>query len=730
MSFENIPLEMRERVQWVTFDIEGNKKIPYVAGNCSKAASNKPSDWRTFEEAVEDVTTGRRQHIGYAFSSSDPFVFIDLDEEQPGIFEAFDSYSQRSVSGEGIHIICRGSFEGDGRHPKTPNIGLFQNARLCLMTGDVIDGRTTINAVDEDQLQSLHQWLTKNQTSSTTTLVEVEPSTEDAEVFEKCKQRFDTFLDLWNGNAGPDHSESDHALISMLSDCTDSNEQVRRMFYSSALCRDHRREDKYVNRSLKKTRAKQEELKESFLEFASEEELPTKGPCGDTTMIDSMPEGTLKRIAQWHFSRAYYPLQECSVAVALSSAATVVGRSFQAQGNLGLNPWIILVGPTSCGKSEYKNGMEKLFNTVANLNEYGQTLHYSKMLAGKLASGEGLEDALARSKKINSYFPEFHEIYQSLVNNEKARHLSTLKEQMLLLHGQAKRGAFLKRRVKAHKEDEKIPEPVEAPCLVVSGETTPKEFYGMLSVKDVNNGWLQRFIVLNVRNESVSLRKQTEEKPIPEELLQTISDVFDYADELETTNTFVDVVFEPEAQKYLDDLEYQTRVRNFSGDETEQSLNRTSMKAFQIASLFAVWDNHKNPVVTLEQAEWAYTFAQYTEEDLHERFKNGSVGMGQGKQEAEIRALIKSTTTAGIARRRSMGIAECVVKFRDVVPYGWLKRTMLASGAFNSEKNSVDAFERCLSHMVTAGEIMRVPKEAAEEKYGKGCGPMIGIIKL
>lgn len=33
MSFENIPLEMRQRVQWVTFDIEGNKKIPYVAGN-------------------------------------------------------------------------------------------------------------------------------------------------------------------------------------------------------------------------------------------------------------------------------------------------------------------------------------------------------------------------------------------------------------------------------------------------------------------------------------------------------------------------------------------------------------------------------------------------------------------------------------------------------------------------------------------------------------------------
>lgn len=734
--FENIPDEMKSRPQWVTFDLTWNEdkkkfdKTPYVAGNCSKAAPNKPSDWRTFEEAVEDVTTGRRQHIGYAFNSTDPFVFIDLDEEQPSIFEAFESYSQKSVSGEGIHIICRGSFEGTGKHPGSPNVGLFQNARFCLMTGDVIANRTTINPVNEDQLQSLHDWLSGNSVKgNTTTLVEVSPSLEDEAVLQRCRERFDTFQHLWDGNPGEDHSASDHAVIAALADCTNSNEQVRRLWFQCPLCRPHRRTEKYVNYTLKSVRAEQERI-DGIYQALSPETEPEEAPKlaeGSRDLIDSMPEGNLKKMAMWHWEQSYYPLQEASISSVFAAAGTIAGRNFQtATGSgKGLNPWIILVGPTACGKNEYQNGITKIFRSVSEHNKLGTG--FLKMLTGPLASGEGAEDALAKRPRLNSYFPEWHEYYHNLVAPNAAPHHRTLKEKFLDLFEQSSQGALLKRRIKARGKDEEEPEAIEAPCLVVSGETTPRAFYEKMNSNEIENGFLPRLFILNVDKRSISRRPNPEAgKAINEDLLDALLEIFVRADLLAAANEYVRVEMEPVARELYDS--YANFSRDRALDEGKDIYNRAGLKAIRFASLFAVFDNPFHPIVTEEQMLWSINLVNDADQALVGRFESGGVGTGQGQQEKELMDMLQTARKMSSAKKIKAGIPAAMSKQRDVVPYSWLKKKAIMSSVFASDRNgAVAAFERCLNHMTAAGDLCRMSVSDMEERFGKGCGPGIGV---
>lgn len=726
MNFDNIPAELRQLPRWVTFDIEGDKKIPYVAGNCAKASSNTPSTWRTFEEATRDVVEGKRQHLGLAIQH--PYVFIDLDEPHPEILEAFDSYAQTSVSGNGTHIIGRGSFEGPGRHPQSPAVGIFQENRFVLFTADTLEGRSEIKDLNEDQLQSLHDWLSGNSVKvNTTTLVEVAPDKEDEAVLQKCRERFETFDHLYNGNPGPDHSESDHALIAMLADCTDSNEQVRQLWFASSLCRPHRRNDKYVDRSLKKIRGKQEMIDSIFEAPAPTEEEKPKLAEGSRELLESMPEGNLKKMAMWHWEQSYYPLQEASIASVFAAAGTIAGRNFQtATGSgKGLNPWIILVGPTACGKNEYQNGITKIFRSVSEHNKLGTG--FMKMLTGPLASGEGAEDALAKRPRLNSYFPEWHEYYHNLVAPNAAPHHRTLKEKFLDLFEQSSQGALLKRRIKARGKDEEEPEAIEAPCLVVSGETTPRAFYEKMNSNEIENGFLPRLFILNVDKRSISRRPNPEAgKAIDDDLLDALLEIFVRADLLAAANEYVRVEMEPVARDLYDS--YANFSRDRALDEGKDIYNRAGLKAIRFASLFAVFDNPFHPVVTEEQMLWSINLVNDADQALVGRFESGGVGTGQGQQEKELMDMLQTARKMSSAKKIKAGIPAAMSKQRDVVPYSWLKKKAIMSSVFASDRNgAVAAFERCLNHMTAAGDLCRMSVSDMEERFGKGCGPGIGV---
>ncbi len=148
-SLDNIPEELRRRPQWLVWKLEERDgkptKVPYIAGGVGRASSTDSLTWRTFEEAVQALRTGRYDGIGFVFSPGDPFAGVDLDgcrDPETGelekwaaeIVQALESYTEASPSGTGVHIIVRGK----APNKKRGRVEAYSSGRYFTMTGQVL----------------------------------------------------------------------------------------------------------------------------------------------------------------------------------------------------------------------------------------------------------------------------------------------------------------------------------------------------------------------------------------------------------------------------------------------------------------------------------------------------------------------------------------------------------------------------------------------------------------
>ena len=117
------PAELAECDQWIAwrYETRGGKqtKVPYSPHLGKHASTTDSRTWASLDVAVRYVEASGMDGLGFVFSSSDPFVGIDLDHcYNPGekimelwaevIIATLDSYTELSPSGTGVHIIVQG----------------------------------------------------------------------------------------------------------------------------------------------------------------------------------------------------------------------------------------------------------------------------------------------------------------------------------------------------------------------------------------------------------------------------------------------------------------------------------------------------------------------------------------------------------------------------------------------------------------------------------------------
>jgi putative DNA primase/helicase len=144
---ESIPEELRVRPQWVVWKAVGDKpdKIPYSARTGRRASSTDLLTWATFQEALEAYENGDYAGIGFVFSSADPYTGVDLDDcvdadgEIAGwameIVRYFDSYTELSATGSGLHIIVRGEVP----NRRKGDVEVYSSKRFFTVTGHVVE---------------------------------------------------------------------------------------------------------------------------------------------------------------------------------------------------------------------------------------------------------------------------------------------------------------------------------------------------------------------------------------------------------------------------------------------------------------------------------------------------------------------------------------------------------------------------------------------------------------
>ena len=144
ICYENVPATLKVLPQWVC--TRGDSKVPMVAHALQTASSTDPDTWSTYDFAIDAVDKGYYDYCGFVFADNG-LVGIDIDDgyDEDGFLSPLatdiigkcKSYTEKSKSGRGFHIIVKGDIPFKGKN-NLAGVEIYKTARYFIMTGDTL----------------------------------------------------------------------------------------------------------------------------------------------------------------------------------------------------------------------------------------------------------------------------------------------------------------------------------------------------------------------------------------------------------------------------------------------------------------------------------------------------------------------------------------------------------------------------------------------------------------
>lgn len=725
----NIPLELRRLPQWVVASAD---KVPLSPRTGQPASVTDPNTWATFEEAVR---TGMK-HVGFVLAEWDPYTIIDLDNKpskpctpeqwarHQKILEAFDSYTERSASGTGYHIIVKGRIPA-GVH--RDNVEVYSSARYMICTGDVVR-----NTPIADYQQLLDVLYGEMKPADVVELDDVEGIMSDEEVVEMAMRaaNADKFNELcrgdWQAMGYESQSEADFALLSIFAYYTRDNEQVRRLFRMSQLGKREKaqKNDKYLNFALSKIRAQQpplvdfEELKANMAPATPIPEAPTPAPAPyikDTAPVVpgvSLPPGLVGEVAQYIYQTAIRPVPEIALGAAIAITAGVCARSYNISGS-GLNQYLILLAKTGAGKEGAVTGIDNLIAAIRP-----QVPMVDQFIGpSAFASGQALIKVLDERPCFVSVLGEFGLTLQQLCDPRASSPQIMLKKVLLDLYSKSGWNKVLRSSV--YSDTDKNTKIVQAPNVTILGESTPESFFEGLDSIHIAEGLIPRFSVIEYTGPRPP-RNRNANQPPSQQLVARFSELVAISLTTANNGTCANVQMESGAIQLMDEFDAKADgMINAAGSDVDMQLwNRAHLKALKLAAVIAVGCNPHAPVVTLDIARWSIDFVERDVAVMTTRFQRGEVGAGDHRHEADIRKAIEAYLAMPADKRLQYKVAKTLLA-EPVVPFHYLRRKLRLLSAFKNDRRGVArALEESLKDMVKAEILRQVPPQQAMEKFG------------
>lgn len=143
-KWENLPAPLKVLRQWVC--VRSDSKIPMQALRPEPASASDPDTWSSYEDARQAVEAGHYDGVGFVFREGGGLVGLDIDaafEDRlltplgAELILACKSYTERSRSGRGLHILLSGELPFHGRNNRQ-GVEIYRSRRYFILTGDVM----------------------------------------------------------------------------------------------------------------------------------------------------------------------------------------------------------------------------------------------------------------------------------------------------------------------------------------------------------------------------------------------------------------------------------------------------------------------------------------------------------------------------------------------------------------------------------------------------------------
>ena len=275
IKFENIPRQMKEEGKFCLHENKIPKKRRY--SKLYNASPNNRNDFSSYDSILRDYNSIKSDKIGVGIGIFDSLCGIDIDhcfkEGKPSqvaidILKKMKSYTEKSLSGEGLHIFFKLKPEEqievnqmthyikmnekqlqENGFKDTGGLELYQGTkdnRYLTLTGDKFLKIDEIREISKEELQDIIETYMKrpeknipttNQTFNQSSINYDKQDKTDEDFLNIGLEKDDELIRLWNetpSGSGGNESETDFSLLTKLAFWTNRNEELMIQAFESS----------------------------------------------------------------------------------------------------------------------------------------------------------------------------------------------------------------------------------------------------------------------------------------------------------------------------------------------------------------------------------------------------------------------------------------------------------------------------------------------------------------
>lgn len=717
----------------------------------------------------------------------DKWTSADDFQRYMSIVQTMDSYTERSKSGKGLHIWVRGNI---GKGFRRDGVEIYSQERFIISTGDAyitkgIENREPLLLNMVHQMRPLAKVIELEELPEEADdwyILHVAAFAANGDKFLKL------FKGLWREDefGYPSQSEADLSLMSMFTFYSPSNAQCRRLFRESGLGKREKsvKDDKYLNFTLKTIRDRQAreahiemsallQAAENVRQIAQEEIARLQGGVPAATALETpfgtlpprtvvplqvpgtgepvatpepaesalaqlapvtpaairaaedglrWPPGFVGALAQYIFNSSFLPIKEVSITAALGLMAGICGKAWHIPKS-GLNLYIVLVARSAIGKEALHDGISSVVNACLSKSPiFGNFVDFTEF-----ASGPALIKACAHNQSFVNVSGEWGRRMKRIANeDEREGPMTTLRTQMTNLYQKSAPRSIVGGI--GYSSQENNIEALTSVAYSMVGESTPQTFYDSLTESMMEDGFLSRFLVIQYEGDRPQENANIIEYP-DDALTTYLCSLANSADVNIAKGESMAVQRTEDAAKMLQ--EFSTRaannIRSTTDESRRQMWNRATLKALRVAGLLAVGQNFTNPIISVDEAQWAIDLVLADIAIMQKRLEGGDVGLNDASRERKLVDIMKQYIAKPVPASYKIPDA---MREAGIVPRNYLQMRVSRVSSFYKHKfGTSKALDESLHQMIANGIIMEVKGDKLVEMYSHH-GRAFRVLKL
>lgn len=313
--------------------------------------------------------------------------------------------------------------------------------------------------------------------------------------------------------------------------------------------------------------------------------------------------GFISQVMDYTLATAPYPQLELAFAGALSLQSVLAGRKVKDALENRTTLYVVALAHSGAGKDHPRKVNQRVLLEVGCADSIGDTF----------ASGEGVEDRLHITPSVLFQTDEIDALMAAIREGKEIRYVNVLN---VLLRLFTSCNGVHSLRVKAGKEHRYI----DQPNLCIFGTAIPRHYYESLSPKMLTDGFFARIIVIEAGKRGSG--QEPPALPLPERVVQTAQWWADFRPGGDRNNLAAwhpqprTVELTPDALSVMRtarleaDAEY-AKAHEGNDEPAMAVWARAYEKARRLALIYAVSENHLEPMISRQAAEWAWAFARH-----------------------------------------------------------------------------------------------------------------------